>query len=324
MLASPAIVAGVFILTFLIAVLPAVAMRDSIGAHLGGSLAANEVADRVGYDWWQEFSAQARGLGTSLSPTIIGFAATLDNLSDLLDGRAETLPVTAALALYLAGWAFLSGGILDRYARQRATRAHGFFAASGVYVFRLLRLAAVAGLVYWWLFAFVHPWLFDEQYVTLTRDVTVERTAAWWRFGFYIAFGAPLVLVNVLFDYAKVRTVVEDRHSVVGALLAALRFLRRRPWQALGLYALNAASFAVLIAAWAFFAPGAGSAGASMWAAFLAGQLYVLARLLLKLQFLASQTSLFQANLAHATYAAAPVPVWPDSPAAEAIAPAAE
>jgi hypothetical protein len=35
--------------------------------------------------------------------------------------------------------------------------------------------------------------------------------------------------------------------------------------------------------------------------------------------FWASETSLFQARLAHAGYVAAPVPTWPDSPAAEAI-----
>jgi hypothetical protein len=56
-----------------------------------------------------------------------------------------------------------------------------------------------------------------------------------------------------------------------------------------------------------------------MWLAFLGGQLYILARLLLKLQFMASQTALFQSSLAHAGYAAAPAPVWPESPAAEAI-----
>jgi hypothetical protein len=43
------------------------------------------------------------------------------------------------------------------------------------------------------------------------------------------------------------------------------------------------------------------------------------ARLLVKLQFLASQTALFQRLLAHAGYTAAPVPSWPESPAAETI-----
>ena len=35
------------------------------------------------------------------------------------------------------GWTFLAGGIIDRYARQRPTRAHGFFAAGGVYLLPL-------------------------------------------------------------------------------------------------------------------------------------------------------------------------------------------
>jgi len=39
----------------------------------------------------------------------------------------------------------------------------------------------------------------------------------------------------------------------------------------------------------------------------------------MKLQFLSSQTALFQSHLAHASYTAAPVPEWPESPAAEAI-----
>ena len=38
-----------------------------------------------------------------------------------------------------------------------------------------------------------------------------------------------------------------------------------------------------------------------------------------RLQFMASQTSLFQSRLAHAGYVARPLPRWPDSPAADAI-----
>ena len=67
-------------------------------------------------------------------------------------------------------------------------------------------------------------------------------------------------------------------------------------------------------------APGAGGGGLTIWIAFLAGQLYLLARLALKLQFLASQTALFQSILAHAAYTAAPQPSWPESPSAELIA----
>ena len=318
-LAAPALVAGVFALTFLLALPLAVMMRQALASHLGASLAAETAASGVNYDWWQEFTAQATGLGTTFAPSVIGFATVLDNVSGVLDARARVAPLAAALALYLVGWAFLSGGILDRYARQRPIHVHGFFAASGVYGFRFLRLAVVAGLIYWWLFAYLHPWLFNTQFDNLTRGMNAERTAFVVRAIFYVLFGAILLVVNLVVDYTKVRIVVEDRRSALGAISAAIRFIRNHPRQALALYALNSVTFLAVIAVWAMIAPGAGGAGLSMLAGFVLAQLYIVARLLMKLQFIASEITLFQANLAHAAYVSAPVPAWPDSPAAEAI-----
>ncbi|MBI4263495.1 MAG: hypothetical protein HY657_03885 [Acidobacteria bacterium] len=318
-LAAPAVVAGVFAATLLAALPLALTMRGLIDAHLGGSLMAEQAVDGVSWDWWQEFTSQASGLGATLTPSVVGFAATLDNVSSLLDGQREIVPVAGALALYLLVWIFLSGAILDRYARQRPTRAHGFFAAAGAYFWRFLRLGVLAGAAYWFLFTYVHEWLFTDVYTRMTRDLAVERQAFAWRVGLYVAFGLALAAVNVVVDYAKVRTVVEDRRSAIGSLLAALAFVGRNPGPAAGLYALNALVFLGLIGAWAVAAPGAGGAGMAIWLGFALSQLYVLARLALKLQFLASQTALFQASLAHATYTAAPEPVWPESPAAETI-----
>jgi hypothetical protein len=317
---APAIAAGVFALTWLTALPLAVILRGQLETHLGASLAAGEAAEGVNYDWWQEFAAQATGLGATFSPSVIGFAAVLDNVSSVLDGRAEIAPISFALALYLAAWAFLSGGIIDRYARQRPTRTYGFFAASGTFFFRFLRLAIVAAIVYGWLFSQVHTWLFDEQFVDLTRNMAEERTAFLLRLAFYVLFGLLVVAANALFDYAKVRLVVEDRRSAVGSVLAALRFIRGHPREVAGLYALNGAAFLALLALWALVAPGAGGTGVSMVSGLLLGQAYVAARLLLKLQFVASEIALFQARLAHASYTAAPAPTWPESPAAETIA----
>jgi len=297
----------------------ALVMRGTIASHLGDSLMATQAAGGVNWDWWQEFAAQAAGIGTTFTPSVIGFAATLDSMSALLDARAELVPIASALAFYIAGWALLSAGIVDRYARQRPTRAHGFFAVAGGYLFRFIRLGAMVGLVYWWLFAYLHPWLFGQWYVNLTRNLGVERTAFLWRLAFYAVFGGCLVLVNLVADYARIRIVVEDRRSVLGGVSAAWRFIWRRPGHVLALYALNSAVFVVVVSIWLVVAPGAGSAGLWMWAMFVLNQLYVVARLLMKLQFLASQTAMFQAHLAHARYTAEPTPVWPDSAAAEAI-----
>jgi hypothetical protein len=316
---APAVLGGVFVLTLVTALPLAITIRGTIEAHLGSSLAANAAADGVNYDWWQEFTSQASGVGTTFTPAVIGFAATLDSLSSVLDWRGPMAPIAGALAAYLLVWLFLSGGILDRYARQRPTHAHGFFAACGVFFWRFLRLGLIAGAVYWALFTYLHRWLLDDAYEWLIVDVSAERVAFLWRFGLYTVFGAALVAVNIAMDYAKVRMVVEDRHSAFGALSAALGFLGRNPGRAFGLYGLNAGVFVGLLAVWALVAPGAGGAGLSMWVGLVATQLYLAARLALKLQFMASQTALFQRSLAHADYTAAPIPAWPDSPAADTI-----
>ncbi len=316
---APAIAAGAFVVTLLLALPLGYAMRGMLEAHLGRSTTAAAVADGIDYDWWQEFTSQTSGIGTTFTPAIVGFAATLDNISGVVDGQPEIGPIAAALAIWLAVWTFLAGGIIDRYARQRRTRAHGFFAAGGVYFFRFLRLGALAGVVYWFLFAYVHEWLFTDWYVDLTRDMDTERRAFAVRLAFYLLFGTLLVLTNLTFDYAKIRIVVEDRRSALGGVIAALRFVARHPRRVAGLYAVNALTFRALAGIWALAAPGPGRAGLALARTFAAGQLYILARLLLKLQFVASQTALFQSRLAHASYTAAPAASWPDSPAAETM-----
>ena len=60
-------------------------------------------------------------------------------------------------------------------------------------------------------------------------------------------------------------------------------------------------------------------AGAETWWAFLVAEVYLLFRIWAKLAFMASEVAFFQGELAHVDYTALPEPVWPDSPAAEAI-----
>lgn len=314
---APAVLMSMFMVTLLVALPLSIALQRMIEAQLGDSLVADTLAAGASYDWWQEFLAQASGLGTTFVPSIIGFGAVLDNLAAILDNLEMATTIVGATAAWLVIWSFLSGGVLDRYARQRPTRAHGFFAACGTHFWRFLRLGAIAWVIYWILFAGVHGWLFDDVYPLVTRDVTVERTAFAVRLLFYALFGALLIAVNIVFDYARIRTVVEDRHSALGALIAGARFVRRHP-AALRLYLLNGAAFVLLALIYALAAPGTPS-GAMFWLALALGELYILLRHYVKLLFYASQTAYFQSALAHVEYTAAPPVVWPDSPAAEAI-----
>jgi len=314
---APWLLVGLWASTVLLALPLAVTLRGMIDAHLGASLMAESAARGVNYDWWNEFLAQAAGVGQSFVPAIIGFAAVMKNLSGVADGTALPTVIASAVAAQIAVALFLAGGAIDRLARDRAVGAGAFFAACGVYVFRFLRLAMMAGVLYWALLGPYHEWLFTSVYPALTRSVTVERTAWLYRLALYGALGLPVLALNLLVDYAKVRAVVEDRHSMIGAFVAGVRFVRRNPGAACGLYLLNAGLWLLVIGAYALAAPSA----ASHVLAFIVGQAYILARVAVRLQFAASQVALFQGRLAHAGYVARPVPTWPDSPAAEALGP---
>jgi len=300
------------------ATLPAAAMlASSIEEQLGDSLTASTVASGVDLRWWDEFSAQA---GTrSFSPAIIGGAAPVSTFADLLDGNGPPVEVLGALSLGLLVWTFLSGGLLDRYARRRRTGARGFFGACGVFFFRFLRLGLLAGMAYAFLLGPAHAWLFDTVYPWVTRETSVERTAFLWRLIFYAIWLTPVLLVNLVVDYAKVRAVVEDRHSVIGAAVAAGRFIARHPAAVAKVYGANATIAAVVLLAYIVIAPDGRGGDWRLLAALAVGGAYLLARLAVRLAFLTSAMALLERTFAHAEYTAPPLPVWPDSPAAEAI-----
>jgi len=316
---APALLLGVWALTLLVSVPMAAAMRGMLAQHLGASLAADTAASGVNSDWMQEFSDQAAGLGVTFRPTIVGFGAVLDNLSAFIEDTERPVVIVGAASVYIVMWIFVAGGIIDRYARDRPTRTVGFFASAGVFFFRFLRLAAVQWIVYAALFRSVHRLLFDRLYPDLVHEVTVERTAFAVRVALYLVFGGVVAACATVFDYAKVRAVVEDRRSMLSAIAEAIGFIGRNAAAAVSLFLANFALFTAVIGLYALVAPGTGGTGASMWIGVAVGQLYVIARLWVKLVFWASETALFQSRLAHAGYVTRVDPVWPESPAADAI-----
>jgi hypothetical protein len=316
---APLLVAGMVLVTLLIALPLSIALRGMLEAHLGASAAGEIAADRTNYEWWEEFTAQATGLGTTFTPSIIGFAAVMQNITGLVDNQPLAATIAGATVAWLVIWLFLSGGVLDRYARQRPTRTHGFFSACGVHFWRFLRLAVMAWFIYLALFGPIYAWIFDWGYPRVTRDLTAERSAFAVRTGAYVVFSALLASFALLLDFARIRIVVEDRRSAVGSLLAGVRFVARNRRRVLGLFLLNAIAYLLLIAAYGALSPGAPRTDMHMWLVLALGQAYIVGRHYLKLLVYASETSLFQGALAHATYTAAPTLVWPESPAVETI-----
>jgi hypothetical protein len=221
-----------------------------------------------------------------LAEDVLALGGPLAGESASLDERVTTRAVAAQTLGQAVVLIFLIGGVLDRLARARRVGPAAFFGACGGYFGRLLRLHVLVGLAYW-------------MVARATADVPALAVVLF-------------ALVNLLADFARVRAVVEDRHSAIGALLASGRFLRRHGVAALGLSALSLIAWKALT--WAVVA--AMDFGGPLLPAVL---LVILISILAQMALAASEIVYFQHALAHADYTAAPLPIWPDSPAAEAI-----
>jgi hypothetical protein len=127
--------------------------------------------------------------------------------------------------------------------------------------------------------------------------VAVESTAFAIRAGLYAVFLFLLAAANIVFDFAKVRVVVEDRRSVAVALVASWRFIRANFSGAVGVYLLDAILFALTLGVYSYIAPPGGGTGLMVWPTVVIGQLYIFGRLSIRLLFFASETALAQARL---------------------------
>jgi len=274
---------GLVALFALIALPLAFALRDAMESP--STIAALEITQPA---WPFELAAAWAGGGSALPFELGGLVHPAIDVPQPFPGTLA--PLVAAGILYVGVWLFLTGGIVDRLARGRPTRGPAFFAACGRHAPRLFRLALLAAVPYGILLLVAAP---------------VAAPSAAGQIGVTLAVAA----ISVVVDFARVRIVVEDRLSAVGALAAGWRFVRRR-WLRVALFAVLNGGALAAVAALAAIASGSGGV------LVLVG---VAARLVGRLGVLAAEVTYFQQSLAHAGYVAGPPLTWPDSPAEEAI-----
>lgn len=301
-LRAKSLVLLLWFVTLVITIPPAIELHNQVTRHLGSSLEADSAADAVNFDWLQEFRAQADPLGRTLRPDVIGFAAVMDNTSAFADVSQRPVVVITAGVIFLALTWFLSSGCIVRLAIDRRLGPARFAACCGEFLGRTFRLNVVSLFFYGTVVGSFHQWLFDDVFDAVTRDVSVERTAFFIRVACYVVFFALLAACNVLFDFARVRMVVEDRRSTLTSIIAGAHFVLSNPRLALGAYAMNVLTLGVVVGLYWAVAPGAGGAGASMWIGFLISQLYIASRVFVKLAFWGSEVVALQTQLAYAGF----------------------
>jgi hypothetical protein len=296
-LGSPVLVIWLHLVNLLVALPLAAVMAGSIESSLEGSLVQESL--RIGFDmgWYGEYEARAKGLERTLTPSVVGVGAFLDNLEAWLNGTLFGMfPGLVALGvLYAFLWSFFLGGILHRYGDDAGLfRFPEFFSQGATFFFRFARLALFAGVLYYVIYR-LSAWLFGwiEE---ATRDVTVEETVLGYVAAASLFVAFLLTFVNMTFDYAKIATFRENRRSMLLATAKGFGFVLANLGRTLTLYYGLALVLAGLLALYAFMAPGAGQATSfGVLVAFLSGQAYLVAKLVLRLTFYASQMALYDA-----------------------------
>jgi hypothetical protein len=214
--------------------------------------------------------------------------------------------------LYLALNIFLMGGIVATMAGNQRISFRRFLHSASRYFLRFLRLSILMVVVLGCVVAAYAVW--GQPIVTdQVKNATTDVASFMWRAG---GIAVVLVFVSVVimvFDYAKIRTVIDSRRSMFVATLVGLGFSLRRILRTISLFYLNLALVALLFAIYLLVESRFSNATtASMAGLFIVQQLFVLGRIWMRLSFFATQTAFYQAatvpSPSLSTIEAAPTP----------------
>ena len=215
-------------------------------------------------------------------------------LAELRLETGNTLPLAAATAIalvaggYLLLIAFLYGGALAVFGGSGdfwPGCARNFWKLLGLLLLSLVSYAAVCVL---------YLELGKAGYRLFGQGMAEQPVVifGWVRAGVALLM---FLFLNMVFDYAKIRTVSEDRRDPVDAVLDSFRFVARHWAATVGTYALVSVLAAGLAAVY-WMLSGALPKTSLPWlvVAFVLQQAFVCGRVGVKLLYLAGQTEVWQ------------------------------
>lgn len=266
-----------------------------LGSQLQAELAVQQPVSQgmneIDPEWWLEFREHAEGLAATFTPTILGFAAPLDNLSSLLDGTRRPVILLVPLAVSMLTWAFLWGAALHRFAHGSGS---GMWRSAVRTFVPFTLISAAAAAVVLGLYVTVHPVLFGPMAARLQDGASTEQGAFTGRVLLYVIFGGLLIVVSLIADYARVSMVVAPARSAGNAIALSWRFLTRYPGSVVVLYLATGSLFVMLMIVYGTLEVVGGSQVGG-WRAIVIAQAYIVARLVIRLTFGASEVRLYRA-----------------------------
>jgi hypothetical protein len=287
-----------------------------LDGYLRGSVADEQILERTDPTWVgtyradMEKSEYVRGVDWSIyqyAPFLNHLemqmnGAFIKTLADFVYGffiRWElNLGPTSLLfflsLLYVCTNTFLAGGFIGIYAKQYPSTFTEFLMDGARYFGKFFRLALVALILYYLFYSLLVDWI-NSGIQSWTQNDASEAVP----YRYYMIRNVVVLfmvsLLSMIFDYARVRMVVDERTSSLGASYAGARFAFANFANTYGLYLLLIVIGFVLIVLYAVVENMIPQH--SYWPLvllFIVQQLYMLFRLWLKANFYASQTRLYQ------------------------------
>lgn len=229
-----------FLINFAVSLTLAIPMYHTLQESFGTSLVGERMARGFDYLWWQEFKDEARGIESTFHPSIIGKGALLDNLQYLAQMRFLELPSSILILgiIYLIIHTFLAGGIVSVFkpVKPRFTLS-GFFQDAGRYFFRFFVL-----MLFSWGFFLIIGLILFGVFLPVIDGVTHNAISEVGPFTLEILFSIIVLFlvffVQMAFDYARIRVILEEETDIALTVGKAFGFVFRHLGSTLGLYYL--------------------------------------------------------------------------------------
>jgi hypothetical protein len=308
-----------WIVNVVLALTVTVPLLNLLDGYIRDTVHEEQLLEGLDSNWFETFRTDnsENPLVRSFDYSITGYAPFLIHYEALMGGtmikaignflidlvfrwkvRFDLLgPLTILAFLYLLVSTFLAGGFIGSFAKSYRVTFQEFLMEGAKYFGKFFRISLLFLLVSLALF----EWGFDWWTASIP-EITYNDPSEWTPFVHYMI--RNLVILMVLgfliigFDYAKIRTVVDDRFSALFASWAGFRFVLKQFGATAGLFLLLVFIGLVFMVLYALLQGTVSVSG--YWSTlllFVLQQLYIASRLGLRALAYASQTQLYQSRM---------------------------
>lgn len=201
--------------------------------------------------------------------------------------------ITTIGILYLIVNIFFAGGILKIFIEEKKFKLIDFLTGCVEYFNRFLRLFLISVL---FLISAILIYLLISKLFGLLTDNSATEHLPVILFVFKILFlGILLAIINMLFDYAKIMTVVNDFYGMFKTVKQTIMFVMMSPRKTIGLYFSYLFTAIFLIIIYLFVESFISVTGwLTILIFFLWTQIFMITRIWIRMSFFAGQYSFYR------------------------------